>query len=210
MPAPSAMFSPFTMQTSAPSSLAQRRQPLLDGAPPGDAEDVCEKEDLSSGPATLRGGSRSRRGCPGRSCTARAPAVRRPRGRRRCRARRAADDVRAELERRIGDELRERHDERRCALRLDVDARSEAMPADDVRRDADDRAVDRCVHVRPGTAPTSSADGEPPSSRTRPRRAAAAAEDLVEEALHDAFVPLVPDRRAAESRRRSPSGSRWR
>ena len=45
MPAPSAMFSPLTMHDVGVELLAQRRQPLLDGAPPGDAEDVCEKED---------------------------------------------------------------------------------------------------------------------------------------------------------------------
>ena len=45
MPAPSAMFSPLTMQTSAPSSSRSAGKPLLDRAPPGDAEDVGEKED---------------------------------------------------------------------------------------------------------------------------------------------------------------------
>ena len=45
MPAPSATFSPLTMHTSTPSSLAQRRQPLFDREPPGRAEDVCEEED---------------------------------------------------------------------------------------------------------------------------------------------------------------------
>ena len=45
MPAPSAMFSPLTMQRSTSSSLAQAGQPLLDREPAGRAEHVCEEED---------------------------------------------------------------------------------------------------------------------------------------------------------------------
>ena len=130
--------------------LAQRRAAApRPRAGPATPKTSARKRTLSSGPATLRGGARSRRGCPRRSCSARAPAARRcARFDDGAEARRAADDVRADRERRICAQLRERDDERRCALRLDVDARAEAMPADDVRRDADDGAVDRRVDVR--------------------------------------------------------------
>ena len=79
MPAPSAMFSPFTMQTSAPSSSRSPGSRSSTARRPATPNTSARKRTLSSGPATLRGGSRSRRGCPGRSCSARAPDARRPR-----------------------------------------------------------------------------------------------------------------------------------
>ena len=45
MPAPSATFSPLTMQKSDAELLAQAGQPFLDRAPAGHAEDVGEEEE---------------------------------------------------------------------------------------------------------------------------------------------------------------------
>ena len=112
--------------------------------------------------------------------------------------RRAADDVRADVQRRIGPELRQRDDERGRALRLDVDARAVAMARDDVRRDPDDHPVDGRVHV--GTRRRADVDRRrrAAAEAVPDRVAAAAAEDAVEHALHEAFVPLVSDGRQRE------------
>ena len=163
MPAPSAMFSPLTMQTSAPSSSRSAGQAFLDGAAARRAEHVREEEDSQLRTSDAAGRSSTETWLP-ESFVYRASA---------CRstlreigddadARRAADDVRADRQRRVGAQLRDGDDQRRRGLRLDVDARAVAMTGDDVRRDADDRAVDRRVHVGAAAAPTSSADVVPP------------------------------------------------
>ena len=152
MPAPSAMFSPLTMQTSASSSSRSAGRRSSTARRPAGPKTSARKRSLSSGRATLQAEARSRRGCPSRSCSARAPAARR---------REVGDEPMRvaplttfvpTVDRRIGAELRHRDDERRRALRLDVDARSEAMARDDVRRDADDRAVDGREHVGAGAS----------------------------------------------------------
>ena len=68
------------------------------------------------------------------------------------------------------------------------------MPGDDVRRQADDRPVDGCVHARTGYAADVERRGRAAIELVPRRMAAAAAEDLVEHALQCALVPLVAER----------------
>ena len=189
--------------------VAQRREAFLDRAAAGDAEDVGEEEDSQFRTSDAAGRSSTDTWLPA-SFVYRASA---------CRStargsttvpmlRRAADDVRADLERRIGTQLRERDDERRRALRLDVDARAEAMAGDDVRRDADDGAVDRRVHVGAGRRADVERGRRAAVELVPDRMSAAAAEDLVEHALHDAFVALLPERRERHRAVGRRSGSR--
>ena len=84
---------------------------------------------------------------------------------------------------------------RRRALRLNVDARTEAMTGDDVRRDADDRAVDGREHVRTGRGADVERGRRAAVELVPEWMAAGASEHRVEHALHDAFVALLTDRR---------------
>ena len=151
IPAPSATFSPLTMQKSTSSSSRRRGQALLDRAPPGGAEHVGDEED-PHGRVEQR-----RRGGPRRDVVARvvrvrarAPGARPRRSRSPSRLRVDAADRRADVERRVGAEVRERDDERRRAVGWMSMRAPYVLPVQDVRRDADDRAVDRRVDVGPG------------------------------------------------------------
>ena len=59
----------------------------------------------------------------------------------------AGRDGRADRQRRVGAEVRERDDDARRAGRLDVDPDAVDLPVDDVVGDGDDAAVDRRVDV---------------------------------------------------------------
>src|SRR6186997_2603625 len=89
--------------------------------------------------------------------------------------------------------MRERHDDRWCARRLDVDPLAVLAAVDDVRRQPDDAAVDRRVDRGAG----SRADVEAARVRTLTaadlvpgRPVAAAAEELVAEPREEPLVRL--------------------
>ena len=134
MPAPSAMFSPLTMQTSASSS--SRSAGRRSSTRVGRRRRRRRRERGVSVQDERRGRAQLDRHVVAR--VVRVARERLPLDLARSTTvpmlRRAADDIRADRDRRIGAQLRERDDERRCALRLDVDARAEAMTGDDVRR----------------------------------------------------------------------------
>ena len=182
--------------------LLEAGQALLDRMPPRRPEDVGEKEDSQGIDSVCRGVHGDRHAVPrvggeaGERLLLDLGQVRDSADSRRGCGERVAD-----LECRVGAQLRDRHDRGRVGERLDVDLRAHLAPVDHVRREADDVPVDRGVDVRPGGGAyvERGVPGAGPAQGvvTRPV-ASSSAEDAVERARDEALVPLRAERSKLE------------
>ena len=213
MPAPSAAFSPLTIARSASSRSRSAGRRSSTARRPGTPKTSARKRIFRSSASAGRE-DRGRAHLDGHVV---AGVVRVARERLlldggevgdAAELRRAADDVGADRERRVGDELRHRDDERRSVLRLDVDLASRSvLPVDDVRRDRRRPSRPparrrRCRSARRRRAPTcrrrraGTTSDEPPPPPKMPWN----------DALHEALVRPGARPAASES---APSPAEW-
>ena len=189
------MFSPLTMQRSAPSSSRRPGSRSSTARRPASPKTSARKRSLSSdqrrrGPELDRDVVAGVVRVPGERLLLDAREVDDA-----AEPRRSADHGLADGQRRIRVQLCQRDDERRCVLRLDVDPRAVVLAADDVRRDADDGPVHRRVDARAGRGADVERRGRAAAELVPGRMAAAAAEHPVEHPRDETLVPLAADRR---------------
>ena len=105
-------------------------------------------------------------------------------------------DRRADGQARVGREVGERDDDRRVAARPDVDPGAVVLAVEDVRRDSDDRAVDRRVDVGAGRRADVERGGRGAHAAVEnvvAQAGRAAAEEVSRHAADEALVDLVAD-----------------